>query len=450
MPYTPELPPEIRRRWVTRFVGLSKLRDLAEGDDFGTFFGVMADELSSHQQLLKEFIDGHFLDAKGEVLDERIAQLPGGFRPRQGAKAARGGGITLYREDASQSEVYDPGSITLGRSSAPSLSYLNFGTVTFAPGVYSVSGITVICTSTGVTGNAPANGVDTLLGATGTIYRVVSDLPVTGGFDREEDNELQARAKLWVRSLTRTTPDAIVAIAMNFESSDGETLRNSPPTLWEDPDNRGYCELIIDNGFGFVGYTRDAATTTGVFPSVDGTPRFQLPFEYPAVSPPVLSIEGVEATPPHPDYVTLEERGLIITRESPMYLDVTAGNTWEIGGHKVLFGFPAELQAYVEQNCRAAGNRVRVVLPDPQPIQISANVTVEDGYTFEDVFDRIKRGITIYMARLPPGQPLLFFRLGGDLITIPGVRNILFDQTDRYPASPRTKLICYYSDITLR
>lgn len=449
MPYTPELSPEIRRRLVTRFVALSQLRDLAEGDDFGTFMGTISDELASHQQKLKEYVDGHFLDAAGEVLDERVAQLPGDFQPRRNARHARGGGLTLDRSNASTEEIYDPGSLSFGRPDAPSLSYLNYNQVVFPIGVYTVSGVAVQATTTGIVGNAPAGSIRTLLGGSGSIYQVRSELSVAGGYDREDDRDLIIRAKLWVRSLTRTTPDAIVAQALNFTSSDGESLVY-PPILWEDPDNRGYCELVVYNGFAFEGYTRDAVSTTGVFPDVPGSVRFSLPFEGPAVTPPVLTIEGHRSVPPNPDFTIIEERGLLITRESPQTMDVSGGRTWVIGEHRVLTGLPAELQEFIETNCRAAGNRVRVVLPEAQTVSISANVTIESGYTFDTVFDRIKRGIVTYVARLPPGEPLLFFRLGGDLITIPGVRNISFDQNDIYPTSPRTKIIVYYSGITLR
>lgn len=455
MPYTPELPPEIKRRMLSRLVGLSKLVDLAEGSEVGTLLGVVADELSSHQQRLSEYVEAHFLDAGGDLLDERVGQLPGNFSRRRGAQAARGGGVSLTREDTSAEEVYQPGKIVIARSAAPSVSYLNMSTVTFGIGVDTVTDVVFLCSSTGSAGNAPANALDTLLSATGTIYEVTSALPVTGGSDREGDDDLRARAKLWVAALTRTTPDALVAIAMNFVSSDGYSLRYSLPILWEDPDNRGYSELLIDDGFGFTGYTKDAVSQTGTFPDIAGSPRHQVTFDYPAHTAPTLYVNGTpypsgSSAYPHPDFLVLEERGLIITKEAPTYIDVTAGNTWETKGHKVYWGFPAELQAYIEAYCRAAGTRVRVRIPVPQPTRLSANVTVSDGFDVDTVFDRVKRGIVGYAARVPPGQPILMFRLGATLISIPGVRNVKFDVGDLYPNTPRTKLVIYYSGITLR
>ncbi len=449
MPFTPELPPEIRRRLLARLVALSRYKDVAEGDPLGTVLGVNGDEYASHQQKLKEMVDGYYFDANGEVLDERADQLPEEFERRRGPRSARGGGIFLTRSDASGEETYDPGSILAGRSGAPSLSYLNTSTITFGVGVYTVSLNEFICTATGVVGRAPAGAVDTLVGAAGTIYDVGSVLPMTGGYDREEDPEYRARCRAWARSLTRTTPDAIVATAMNFSDEDGAAVRFSTPVLWEDPEHLGYCELIVDDGFGFVGYYDAAVDTTGVFPTITGSVRHQIIFDMPAKTPPMLWINGAGPFQlPHPDFMVIEERGLCIIREDPQF--ITPVGTWVMGGHQVYKRFIANLQAHVEIMCRAGGNRVRVVVPDPQEIFVTANVTVTEGSDIDIIFDRVKKGIVSYMSKLPPGQPLLFFRLGADLSTIPGVHNIKFDQGDVYAANPRTKLIIYYSSITLR
>lgn len=449
MPFTPEFPDEIRRRMLVRLIATSRLVDLSEGSEFGSILGVVADEMSSFQQKLGEFHRAHLFEARGSLLDDRVAQLPAGFEGRRGPAPAVGGAVTLWREAAGTTESFAPGSIILGREDAPGLQYVNTDIVTFDSSSLTATEINVRCTTPGSLTNAPAGSINILIAAASNIYQCRNLGPVTGGTEREQDDDLRFRAQLWISSLTRTTKNAIEALAVNFVPTTTQRVRSA--TLWEDLDNRGYCELVIDDGFGFSGSLRDAVTHTGTVPSIDEVvTRHQFTFDAPAASAPILNINGVNYPSPNNDYLTLEERGLMLMRSNPTTVVVEAGDTWAVGGHKVLTGLPAELQQYIEDNCRAAGSRVRVVLPTVTGLSLSANVTVYAGYDVAAVFDAIKRNITDYVSRIPPGNPLLLFRLSGQLINIPGVRNIIFDQTDRYPGTPRTKFVCFYNNISLR
>jgi len=449
MPYTPEFPDEIRRRMLTRLIATSRLVDLSEGSEFGAILGVVADEMSSFQQKLGEFHDAHFFNANGQLLDDRVDQLPVNFPRRRQARPAAGGSLTILRSSATESVTYYAGQLVFGREDQPSLKYTNTDIVTFGVGVFVAAGVNVVCQTPGFFTNAPPGAIITIVAASGTIYSVTNTLPVSGGAAREEDFELSARAELWVSSLTRTTSSSIAALALNFQSTDGTSVRTC--RVWEDPDRPGYCELLIDDGFGFTGYTRDAAVHTGTVPSIDEyTARYQFTFDAPAHTPPILEINGVLYPSPHVDYLSVEERGSMLMRSNPTIISVAAGDSWATGGHKVLTGLPAELQAYIEFNCRAAGSRVRVRIPEVTELRFSANVTVFAGFDPATVFHQIKLSIIEYVSRIPPGQPVLMFRLASDLIVIPGVRNIVFDQTDRYPGTPSTKFVCYYSNISLR
>ena len=336
------------------------------------------------------------------------------------------------------------------REDAPQLKYSNTATVTFDAASLTASGINVRCLSTGVIGNAPAGALNVITAAPPDIYQVRNQTGIGGGSERENDDELRARAELWISALTRTTSNSIEAIAVNFvpEASD-QRVRYA--RVWEDPDTRGYCEVLIDDGFGFVGNTRPANTQTGVVPEINGNvARHQFTFDAPAATAPTLTINGTSYTAPTSDFLVLEERGVMLMKPNSTSLPLAAGDEWATGGHQVYIGLPAQLQAYIETNCRAAGSRVRVVLPTVTSLKLSANVTVYPGYDITAVFDAVKRATSDYVSRVPPGSVLLIFRLCGELINIPGVRNIKFDQTDRYPGTPRTKFVCYYNDITLR
>ena len=450
MPFTPEYPDEIRRRMLTRLVATSRLIDLSEGSEFGSILGVVADEMSSVQFKLSEFHRAHLLDARGPLLDDRVAQLPIGFERRRNARYATGGYVTLWRNTAGTTLTFAPGELFFSREDAPQLKYSNTATVTFDAASLTASGINVRCLSTGVIGNAPAGALNVITAAPPDIYQVRNQTGIGGGSERENDDELRARAELWISALTRTTSNSIEAIAVNFvpEASD-QRVRYA--RVWEDPDTRGYCEVLIDDGFGFVGNTRPANTQTGVVPEINGNvARHQFTFDAPAATAPTLTINGTSYTAPTSDFLVLEERGVMLMKPNSTSLPLAAGDEWATGGHQVYIGLPAQLQAYIETNCRAAGSRVRVVLPTVTSLKLSANVTVYPGYDITAVFDAVKRATSDYVSRVSPGSVLLIFRLCGELINIPGVRNIKFDQTDRYPGTPRTKFVCYYNDITLR
>lgn len=187
MPFTPEFPDEIRRRMLTRLVATSRLVDLSEGSEFGALLGVIADEMSSFQQKLGEYTDAHFFKANGQLLDDRVAQLPGTFPRRRQARAAAGGSCTVLRDVATSAVTFAPGQLTFTREDASYLKYSNLYSVTFGVGVYSITNVDVICQSPGFETNAPPGAINVVAVAPGSIYSVTNTLPVSGGAAREED-----------------------------------------------------------------------------------------------------------------------------------------------------------------------------------------------------------------------------------------------------------------------
>jgi uncharacterized phage protein gp47/JayE len=450
MPFTPDFPDELLRRFLSRLVGTSRLVDLAEGSETGTYYGRVADELSSQQFKLKEFHAAHFFDAAGQLLDDRCAQLGPDFSPRRTLTRARGGSFTVIRNNVIPIETFAAGSIKVTRTDLPGYTYTNEFPIAFLAGQPSSTGNSFICDTPGTAGNAPPGAVDVLVAAPSTVGSAYNISYVSGGRPKEEDLELQTRARLFTNSLTATTPTAIKALALNYVDPDtGETPRTV--TIWESPDTPGYCEVLIDDGQGYLGNTRNAVTQSGTVPALDSyVARQTFSFESPAVTPPVLTLNGVPYPSPNPDFVVKEEQGVIIMRASPSTVVIGPSYDWSTGGHTVLIGAPARLQRFLNAKCRGSGLRVRVVLPTPTEVQITANVTVFAGYSIPAVFAQIKASIAAYLADLPPGAPLLMFRLGGDLIAVPGVRDIRFDRQAVYPATPRTKFIVYPSSIVLR
>lgn len=448
MAFTPRLAFEIFAELVARVVSTSRvLTDLSEGSVLGTVLGSVAEELSSIERRIQEFIDGYYLRGVGINLDRRLDDFPAGFPRRRQATPALGGAFTIRRSTSSGTTTVAQGGMLVQASGQPASVYTNSIAFTIGPGDFDVQNIPFIALTPGSAGNlAQPSLVDTILRGLPEIVECTNTQPMAGGNDRETDAQLRARAERWVASLALTQNEALESIALNFQASTGAVATHA--RMWNDPDMRGYSELVVDDGTGMQGYTRIATPTQGIVPTLFGSGlRYQFPFEWPAVTTPAVSINGI-ALPPSA-YQVLYDQGIVVLNENPP-IPVVPGMTWNIGGHQVYTGFISELQRYINQVCVAAGVVVRVVAPIPQYVTLSFNMVAAPGTDIVAVRDQVRRAIVAYVARLAPGEPLLIYRLIGSLNSLPGVLNVVFDQQDRYPGSVKHKLVARLSDITGR
>jgi hypothetical protein len=448
MAYTPRLPFEIFAELLARVISTSRvLTDMAEGSVIGTILGSVAEEVSAVERRIKEFVDAYYLRGTGVNLDRRLDDFPPGFPRRRTATPAVGGACRVVRTSNTGTTVLPAGSLIVQASSLREVTYTNLVTVTIGPGDYSAIDIPFIALTPGAIGNlSQPSLINTIVRGLPELVEVTNTQPLAGGTDRERDDELRQRAERWVASLALAQNEALEAVALNFQASNSTVASHA--RIWNDPDMRGYSELVVDDGTGMQGYTRLAQTTTGVVPTLSGSGlRYQFPFEWPAATPPVVRIDG-NIVPPS-SYQVLHDKGLIVLNEFTPYA-VSPGMPWSVGDHSVFVGFIAELQRYINTICVAAGTVVRVVSPIPQYINLSFNMVAAPGTNLVDVREQIKRAIVAFVARLAPGEPLLIYRLIGSLNALPGVLNVVFDQTDRYPGSIKHKLVARLSDITGR
>ena len=468
MSFTPRSATEIRQTLVARIVATSKLTDVAEGGVLGTIAGNVAEEISAVERRYQDFVDGHFFQGVyGADLDDRIGQLPPGFTPRRGAQPASGGGLYITRELGVGAIVVPAGGILVGRSDQPNLSYTNSVAFTIADAQLTYPGlgdnaIRLVCTTPGTLGNCGAHVIDTILAADSDIIAVDNTELVTGATDGETDEELRSRAYLWVASLSSCQPTALERLALNFTGSDGTSLRHAK--LYEDPDRPGYSELVVSDAAGLPAITRSANPTSGTVPTLASGQRYTFYFDSPAANPNALptfspialtvtKAGGGATTTYRTDvgttFLPVEERGVLwVARDTTM--DIAAGDAWSVSGHDVYVGIVAELQVYLEDRARAAGTRVRVVAAIRQWLALAGTVAVKTGFTPTAVFAALKREIEAYVATLGPGEPLYMFRLYDALSRVAGVTNIVLNSGDKYPQSPRHKLVINTSGITLQ
>jgi hypothetical protein len=446
MPYSPRTPDEIRQSLIAFLVSTGVVIPVDEGDVASTLLAAYSEDMASHEDRLLQFVNGHFFAVDGDLLDDRAAQVPG-LSPRRLNAKAKGGSVRLRRSDSTTSVVFAPGELLIANSRIQDVTYTNRYPVTFPIGVLEVSGAHFVAIQGGASGNADVGTVNLVVRDQGLIF-CRNDDRFTGGFDREKDGDFRARARAFVLTLARSQADAIVGLALNFTDSTGAGVLHAKAIQFADR-QRGYTELVVSDGQGLPGSTRAGRETSGTFPDLIAGTRHTMYFDGPAATRLRIRIGGVEYLAPQSWLAVLEESGVAIAQETPPF--VLPGVPWGISKHLVYQGWIAEFQDYVNRTCVAAGTRVRVMPPEVQSVNISANCIVASGQRgTASVFSSVRRAIVEFFEYIPPGEPAYIHKIHERVAKIPGVVNIIFDQRDLVPGSQRTKLVTNLSNIVLR
>ena len=454
MTFTPRIPPEILSQLLARVIATNEagLTDVSEGGVLTTILGSVAQEFSNLDLRLYALSRSFFLNAAGADLDRRIEEFPSSFARRLAASAASGGSFRVVRT-GTPAQLAAPLFIPARRlvvqaSSNPTVSYTNLETISFPADETMTENHTFVAMSSGsITNLSNVLAVDTIVSGFEQVIECTNLTAISGGSDREFDQVLRYRAQQWVASLALSQNSAIEVLARSFRDSNNAGLTHA--RMWNDPDMRGYSELVVDNGSGMAGNTVTVPERVITLPNLQGDGnRYLIYFQGPAVTSPTFYVNGVEL-PPSSVHV-LHEQGIAWIREFPD-IPVTPGSLVIISPYERYISTIAELQFVLNETAVAAGTRVRVVPPTRQPVTISGDMTVAGGTNINALRERVKLGIQEFLRALPPGEPLFIYKLIGYLNLIPGVLNIVFDQADMYPGSTRHKLtIANLADITLR
>lgn len=455
MPFVPRLPPEVLQKMRARTVGSSAdLTDLSEGGVLGSVLGTVAEEISSTELRLQDWVSSFFLDASGSELDDRVSQLPKEFPRRRGQRSAVGGLLTVTRVSSVGDLTIPVGGLVVGRSDQANLFYTNTSEIVWVDGQSVAPGIgqdpvQVRCVTRGVVGNGEAGVINIVRSPVDKVRSVTSSQPLISGSNGESDEEVVRRARLWVSSLMGWTPRALEGLAMNYANpTTGDAIRNARAVT--DPANPGYTKLIIDDGFAMVGFKQLAAETGGTVPTLLSGSRYQFNFDYPAAGDVKLTLDGTTYGPSSTDWIAVLERGVLITAVSPG-VTITPGTEWAIKGHQVYTGLIAEIQDYLDDIAIGSGLRVQVCPPRLQYVTITANCVVTTGYNRQSVFAAVTSSMISYFVGLSPGEPGIIFDLCAALKRVAGVDNVIFDRIDGwYPGSLWSKLATTSSRITLR
>lgn len=452
MPYSPRTREDILKELMALVVARSELTDVAEGSVLSHILGAIAEDLEGVEFSIKQVRDSFVLEnSSGEALDLRAAELPGSTITRKGASFASGAALVLTRTGSTTDPLTIPAGTRFGRSDS-TVSYRTTSEQTIAAGQSqfplqnSTDYVSVVAEASGTKGNAPI----------GTINKVISNIPqlgvshvaaLVGGASTETDDAFKERVQLFLSSLVRCQPAALIFLAKGFVSSEGVQFKHA--ALFEDYERPGYVELIVDDGSGMQQYIKDGASISDTTPA-GGQVTFY--FEAPAAEPPEFYVAGVQKdwlTGVYPAPVVLEERGLMYVQASEK---VAASTAFELKNYKVYTGPIRELQDLIEGDAsnpfgsagyRAAGTRVRVRPPDVEFVDLELRVTLQSFTSVEQALSDISDVVAEFVGDLGPGEPLRFSRLSADVLNrVSSVLDCFVNQDgDRInPSTPKTVL----------
>lgn len=434
MTFTPRETSDITSQMAAVVVAQSALSDVAEGSEVVALLDAMANVVAQAERDMAAIASSFSLvdvagrPLRGRLLDERCATLPRGGVARLEGSPAAGAAIQVTRTSSSGAYTI-PAGTTFGRDDS-SVVYVSTTTQIMADGeaVYppsaAVEPLHVVATTRGADTNAPDPGtVSRLVSGPDGILSVTSIRAIGGGSDREDDAALFRRAMAYMEGLGRVQAGFARFLALSHQSALGGRVRFA--SVFEDPRWPAYAELLIDDGSGFGGYSRQMVAIEAVVPDNGQTTLYH---EFPATAP-IVTIEidkgsgfvayGLGDASGAPRWTSVPERGVVYVHD-PTLLD--PGDSWRIGGRpeqRVYTGPIAEIQAVIEGSpdspgavpgYRTRGGRLRVMPPTPTYLAVTAIAVWEAGTNIATARALLQSALDAYVRTLGPGEPLFLSR----------------------------------------
>mgnify|MGYP003646613871 CR=1 FL=1 len=446
MPFNPRLTEEITHDMAARVVARGKLTDMSEGSAVLSLITTFAEEIAYVEYRMKRIRNSFSFEGSiGSDLDERVRDLPPPGLERQGARSAAGAvmQITLTDEWVAEGVALTVPAGTVYARSDSQTKYVQT-TEVIVPAAQKVypnaaqSLIHVNASSPGTDSNAPSGAISQLELGPEEIEKVSNATAISGGLDREGDEELKQRALLYMSSLARCQPKALEYLGRSFERG---KFRHAK--LFEDQTRPGLSLLMVDDGFGSLGMEKAGLAVEGEV-AQSGAPGI-IYHEGPATAEIVNTGNltqfyidtgdgnGYVAVPPKADgtmpWVSVCERGIIYPDDGLL----AVGDKWKIDNYRVYTSFLSGLQRLIEgepndafssQGWRASGTRVRVIPPDVQDVSFTINLVVFEAVDFDTTALEIKTETAEFLRALGPGEELFLAGLVSKLMRVDGVKNV--------------------------
>lgn len=451
--FTPKSVDQVEQELRALILARTPLSDFTDGGVAATLVRAIAHEIAATERSLYRVREGFFLgNANGLELDERVGELPPAGLTRLPSAPAAGAVLRIVRSTTTGALVIPAGSLFRGTNG---VSYKTTAAATIADGATQVDNVHVVALERGIQGNIAQNQITTVVNAPAAVVSCTNTAPLTNGTNGETDSSLKSRALTYLQSLNRCQPTALDFLARSFVASSGQ--RMPFVSVYEDTENLGYTEVIVDDGVGMElgAVSRPGNVTQGTVSS--GGYLFMY-HESPATAPLLENTQvklfrnNAQVTLSKGSVVSLPERGILYLKAGV----AQPGDTWQVTGYSVFTGFIAELQQEIEGDVnnpavftgfRAAGTRVRVTTAEKQLVYFDVAIQPADGATFSDLENAVRIALQGFIAGIAPGQPLYVSAMVAVARQVPGVRDVSFYgrgsaelMRNVYPNSPRSAI----------
>jgi len=433
MAFTPRLPGAIERDILAKILGRTNLNDVNVGSTLQTLANAVATELSSMEARMFNMRRSFAIqNSFGSDLDARVAELPPSGIERLTSTNASGAVMKFTRLNPALPAL----TITapaIFQNPSTGINYETTTDIVFAAGEQIKEDIFVVAISPGEDGNCESGKIITVIDSgLAEDITVTNTKPLTNGVNEESDASLQARALRFIKSLNRTTPDAVEFLGESFLSSDNTVFRFA--ALYEDNRQPGYSELVVDDGTGIRGQDAPGQLITGTVPA--GGMNY-LAHDFPAIED--LTVDNIVITDFNGDVIpilpsqikSIPERGIIYFDDGVLL----GGYSYQISDYRVFKGAMKELQREIEGNpsfgntltgWRSAGCRIRVVYPDIQFASFQVNVIVDPNFDVDETLAAVKDAVIEFVNSRDVGQELRIADMTREIMTTQNIVSISF------------------------
>lgn len=418
---------EILQRMINRVVARTDLSDLTDSSAVKHVLAAVAREMDDTHFQITRLTDLFSIDrATGADLDERAADIQPAVVRRQGARRAVGT-VVFSRAVAAATTVVIPTGTIVRTANGTSFRTTAQAQITVAsPEVVSGHGVgrdsnlvSATAVEPGSIGNVAPNTIRKFASKPAGVDEVTNVTAFTTGRDQESDDEFRDRLKQFIASLSRSTVDSLESIVLGVEDptplSDKIVVFSH---VFEDPIDRGNVIVYVDDGAGTASTTANVVGENVTF-GLAGTPadtaiggeEFLDLNNRPIDLSQVVTITSVSigfgggrgVLISGQDYFLNPASGRIFFDPPLVFGEkITASYTHFTGlireVQKVIDGDPADRANY--PGYRAGGVLVRVLPPVVRQLNVSAVLTVVEGFDRPTVIANAEAAVSRYINGL--------------------------------------------------